>query len=209
MPPAMSREHAMAIDALSEIVAGYPTPALESGRLAALGRVLVAEGDAMGATRELRTAIRGWRDVGAPYEVARARAVLSSAYRALDNDEVADSELHAALDEFRRLGARIDVEAAERVLRDVADRRSGPVIARRTFMFTDIVGSTSLAEAMGDRAWEARAAPARRPDPTVRRRRGRKGRQLDRGRVLRRLRILPGARSTVRWRSRARCASTG
>jgi class 3 adenylate cyclase len=145
----------MAIDALSEIVAGYPTPALESGRLAALGRVLVAEGDAMGATRELRTAIRGWRDVGAPYEVARARAVLSSAYRALDNDEVADSELNAALDEFRRLGARIDVEAAERVLRDVADRRSGPVISRKTFMFTDIVGSTSLAEAMGDRAWEA------------------------------------------------------
>src|SRR3954452_8036967 len=37
-----------AIDALSEIVASYPTPALESGRLAALGRVLVAEGDAMG-----------------------------------------------------------------------------------------------------------------------------------------------------------------
>jgi len=44
----------IAIDALSEIVASYPTPALESGRLAALGRVLVAEGDAMGATRELR-----------------------------------------------------------------------------------------------------------------------------------------------------------
>ena len=80
-----------AIDALSEIVAGYPSPALEAGRLAALGRVLVAEGDATGATRELRTAIRGWRDVGAPYEVARARAVLSSAYRALDDDEVADT----------------------------------------------------------------------------------------------------------------------
>jgi class 3 adenylate cyclase len=143
-----------AIDALSEIVAGYSTPALEAGRLAALGRVLVAEGDATAATRELRGAIRGWRDVGAPYEVARARAVLSSAYRALDNEEVADSELNAALDEFRRLGARIDVEAAERVLRDAMDRKSGPVTARRTFMFTDIVGSTSLAEAMGDRAWE-------------------------------------------------------
>jgi class 3 adenylate cyclase len=143
-----------AIDALSEIVAGYPSPALEAGRRAALGRVLVAERDATAAIPELRAAIRGWREVGAPYEVARARAVLSSAYRALDNEEVADTELNAALDEFRRLGARIDVEAAERVQQDVADRRSGPRSARMTFMFTDIVGSTTLAEAMGDREWE-------------------------------------------------------
>ena len=65
-----------------------------------------------------------------------------------------DLELQAALDEFRRLGARIDVEAAERELRDAEDRRSGPATTHKTFMFTDIVGSTNLAEALGDQAWE-------------------------------------------------------
>ena len=143
-----------AADELSGIVVGYPSPALEAGRQVALGRVLVAEGDATAAAHELRAAIRGWRDVGSPYEVARARAVLSRALRAVNDDDNADLELGAALDEFRRLGARTDIEAAERELRDAEDRRSGPATAHKTFMFTDIVGSTTLAEALGDRAWE-------------------------------------------------------
>jgi len=143
-----------AIDAMGGIVAGYPSPALDAGRQVALGRVLVAEGDAVGAARELRASIKVWREVGAPYEVARARTVLSHALRAQDDEENADLELGAALDEFRRLGARVDVEAIEREIRDLEDRRSGPATARKTFMFTDIVGSTTLAEALGDEAWE-------------------------------------------------------
>ena len=71
-----------------------------------------------GAARELRAAIKGWREVGSPYEVARARVILSRALRALDDDETPTSSSSAALDEFRRLGARVDVEAAERELRD-------------------------------------------------------------------------------------------
>ena len=43
-----------AIDELEAIVTGYPSPALEAGRQVALGRVLVAEGDAAAAARELR-----------------------------------------------------------------------------------------------------------------------------------------------------------
>ena len=143
-----------AVEELGSVVSGYPSPALEAGRRVALGRVLLAEDDAPAATRELRAAVKGWREVGAPYEVARARAVLSRALRAAGNDDEAELELQAALDEFRRLGARVDAEAAERELRDAADRRSGPVITRKTFMFTDIVGSTHLAEALGDLAWE-------------------------------------------------------
>jgi len=143
-----------AVDELKSIVGGYPSPALEAGRLVALGRVLLGEGDGVAAARELRAAVKGWREVGAPYEVARARAVLSRALRTFGDDDGADLELNAALEEFRRLGARIDVEAAERDLRNAEDRRSGPATARKTFMFTDIVGSTVLAEALGDRDWE-------------------------------------------------------
>jgi class 3 adenylate cyclase len=115
--------------------------------------VLLAEGDAPGAIRELRAAVRGWREVGAPYEIARTRAVLSRALRAALDEDDADLELRAALEEFHRLGARIDIEAAERELRDAEDRRTGPLTARKTFMFTDIVASTNLAEALGDQAW--------------------------------------------------------
>jgi class 3 adenylate cyclase len=143
-----------AVDELAGIVSGYPSPALEAGRQVALGRVLLAEGDAAGAGRELRAAVRVWREVGAPYEVARARAVLARAFRALDDDESADLEQQAALDEFQRLGARVDASASERELRDAEDRRSGPVQIQKTFMFTDIVGSTNLAEALGNEAWE-------------------------------------------------------
>ena len=144
----------VAVDELAAIVDGYPSPALTAVNHLAQGRVLVAEGDPQSAVRELRAAIAAWRDVGAPYEVARSRALLSRALRALDDEEDADLELNAALDEFRRLGARVDTEAAEREWREVLDRRSGPTTARRTFMFTDIVGSTRLAEALGDDAWE-------------------------------------------------------
>ncbi len=114
----------------------------------------MAEGAAPDAARELRAAIVGWRQVGAPYELARARAVLSRALRAIQDEDGADLELRAAMDAFRQLGARIDVEAAERELRDAEDRRTGPVSTTKTFMFTDIVGSTTLAEALGDQSWE-------------------------------------------------------
>ena len=70
------------------------------------------------------------------------------------DDDGADLELRAALDEFRRLGAAVAAAAAERELRVATERRSGPAQLRRTFMFTDIVGSTVLAEALGDTAWE-------------------------------------------------------
>ena len=143
-----------AVDELKAIVMGYPSPALEAGCRVAVARVLLAEGDASAAATELRIGIKGWRDVGAPYEVARARALLSRALRATDDGEDADLELGAAVDEFRRLGAAIDLEAGERELRDATDRRTGPQTARMTFMFTDIVGSTTLAEVLGDRAWE-------------------------------------------------------
>jgi class 3 adenylate cyclase len=143
-----------AVDELATIVAGYPSPALEAGRRVAMGRVLLAEGDAAAAADELRGGVKLWREVGAPYEIARARVVLCAALREVDDDEDAELELHAALEEFRRLGARVDIEMAERELQEAEQRRSGPLTTRKTFMFTDIVGSTTIAEVLGDAAWE-------------------------------------------------------
>ncbi len=144
----------VALDELIGIVEGYPSPALDASRKVAAGRVLLAEGDPGAAARALRTAIQLWRDVGAPFEIARAREVFARALRELGDEESADLELQAALDEYTRLGARIEAERVERERRAIEERRSGPVQTRMTFMFTDIVGSTNLAEVLGDQAWE-------------------------------------------------------
>jgi class 3 adenylate cyclase len=142
-----------AAEELRDLVETYDSTALQAQQHEALGRVLVAEGQHAEAAAEIRAAIGRWREVAAPYEVARTRALLALALRPTD-DQGADLELGAALDEFRRLGATLDADAAERALQVAADRRAGPVQVRRTFMFTDIVGSTNLAQALGDESWE-------------------------------------------------------
>jgi class 3 adenylate cyclase len=147
----LARRAAEELDALVE---SYVSPALDARRREAFARVLVLEGDHARAVQEARSAIERWREVGAPYEVARCRVVLSTALRALDDAEAADLELGAARDEFARLGAEPDAAAAERAIRDAAERKAAPTPSRKTFLFTDIVGSTTLAETLGDQSWE-------------------------------------------------------
>jgi len=143
-----------AAEEMREISEAYRSPALHAVRHDSLGRVLLAEGDAESAIRELRSAIRHWQDVGAPYEVARERFTLSRAIRVQGDDDAADLELETARSEFERLGAVLDAIAASDAIRAEQERRAAPTTARKTFLFTDIVGSTVLAEALGDHAWE-------------------------------------------------------
>jgi class 3 adenylate cyclase len=72
----------------------------------------------------------------------------------MNDDDAADLGLQTARDEFVRLGAKLDATAADKALQAAADRRAAPQQTRKTFMFTDIVGSTSLAEALGNESWE-------------------------------------------------------
>ena len=143
-----------AVDDLRAIVAAYPSPAMAATLHMAEGCVLLVEREFLAATAELRAAVRSWRAVPNPYEVARARHRLALALRALDDDADADLELRAARDEFQRLGARPDAADAEAELERVAQRANAPVTIRRTFLFTDIVGSTRLAAELGDEVWE-------------------------------------------------------
>jgi class 3 adenylate cyclase len=143
-----------AAEELDELLPAYESPALRARHHEAFGRVLLAEGDHIAAGKELRDAIARWREVGTPYEVARCRMVLSTVCRAVGEEETADLELGLARDGFVRLGATLDAAEADRMVREVQERRSGPVSTRKAFLFTDIVGSTNLAEAMGDAPWE-------------------------------------------------------
>ena len=75
----------------------------------AQGAVLLAEADPRGAVTALRQAWSTWRDLDAPYEGARVRALLGLAYRMLGDDDSAAMELDAAGWVFQELGAAPDL----------------------------------------------------------------------------------------------------
>ena len=139
-----------ALEELRATVATYrigesPAPGFEAQHRVAAGRIHLAEGDLSAAARCLREARTLWRQVGAPYEVAQVRLLLGLAYRRQADEESATAALDAADAPIARLGARLDDERAKELL--------GRLETRRTFLFTDIVGSTSMLESLGDEKW--------------------------------------------------------
>ena len=109
---------------LGEISAAFASPALRARMHDGSGRVLLAEDDAEGATRELHDGIGRWQDVGAPYEIARDRVLLARALYELERDDEADLELQAAREEFRRMGAVREEAAVADILRAAAPGRA-------------------------------------------------------------------------------------
>jgi class 3 adenylate cyclase len=144
-------------DELVAIAAVYGTPALEAAAHCMRGQVQLAAGDESGALRSLRAGCRGWQELDAPYETARARMALAAVYRAAGDPETAALELAAARSAFERLGTVLDVARAVETQAGAAGADAAePELSRtetRTFMFTDIVRSTQLIEAIGDEAW--------------------------------------------------------
>ena len=69
----------------------------------------MVEDDPLAALAQLRRAWKGWRDIEAPYEAARARVLIALACRALDDVDGAEMELDAARSVFADLGATPDV----------------------------------------------------------------------------------------------------
>jgi class 3 adenylate cyclase len=141
---------------LESIAAAFRTAALQGAACGARGVWDLAQGDHTGAVRALRSAVQLWQRVECPYEAAQARVALAQAYRAGDDEQAALMELQAAKAAFDRLGARLDAQRAQAALGPQPPSEAGSAgtePATRTFMFTDIVRSTSLVEAIGDAAW--------------------------------------------------------
>jgi class 3 adenylate cyclase len=111
----------------------------------ARGQILLAEKDWDGAIAALKHARDEWQSVGAPYETARIRAALGTAYQRNGDEHGSAVELEAALAAFERLGAVPEAARLEELL--------GRVETRRTFLFTDIVDSTRLLDTLGDEKW--------------------------------------------------------
>jgi DNA-binding NarL/FixJ family response regulator len=94
-----------ACDELEEIAAGYEGGMLDALAAQARGGVLLAERDAERALVALRRAAQAWQELDAPYEAARARALIGRACRALGDDDAAAMELAAAREAFTALRA--------------------------------------------------------------------------------------------------------
>ena len=166
--PATARAAADELASISERFGGAYAAASAAS---ALGAVLLAEGDASAAGPALRRALTTWNELKAPHQAARVRLLLAEAHILSGAPDHAILELHAARSAFEQLGAGPDLREADARLADLQDGGSAPSMpdatdrVARTFVFTDIVDSTRLAEALGDVAW---ARLLRRHDTLVR-----------------------------------------
>lgn len=144
-----------AADKLGSIVETYSSSALRASAACTTALVMLAEGDTEAALSCVRNGLRLWQEVDAPYEAARARLTLARVYHALGDSAAAGLELDAAASAFEKLGARPDLLRARELAEERAESAATPgPREQRTFMFTDIVRSTDLMEAMGEEAWQ-------------------------------------------------------
>jgi DNA-binding NarL/FixJ family response regulator len=90
---------------LDEIAERQGTDLLDAMAAGARGELALAEGDAQAALVALRRACQGWRELDAPHEAARARALLGVACRSLGDEDTAAFELEAARGALAELGA--------------------------------------------------------------------------------------------------------
>jgi class 3 adenylate cyclase len=139
-----------AFDELESIVDSYKiggrrADAFDATVHLAHGQLELTGKDWDAAAQHLRKARDAWQRVGAPYESAKARMLLGTAFRRQGDEHAGAAELESALATFERLGASLDADRVKELL--------GKLEARRTFLFTDIVDSTRLLETLGDEKW--------------------------------------------------------
>jgi class 3 adenylate cyclase len=146
-----------ALKELDDIAALFETPAMGAIARTARATVQLSEGDPAEAEKTIGAALHGWQELEMPYEVARARLILAAALRAQGDEAAAKLELHAARSTFERLGARLDLRRVGDLLGEEARAAPTEQLQDRvtlTFLFTDIVRSTKLVDAIGDDAWQ-------------------------------------------------------
>ena len=141
-----------ATEELEAIAETYGTPALAASADYARGSVHIARGEPDEAAKALKRSLSGWKEADVPYEAARARSMLARAHREQGDEGAAVAELKSALATFQRLGAPTDIRETYELLGQEATAGTSARVVK-SFMFTDIVRSTKLVEAIGDNAW--------------------------------------------------------
>ena len=98
---------------LHAITEGHEDGVLGAAAAQARGTVEMASGSTEAALGALRHAARVWQQLGAPYELARARVLVGEACRALGDEDAASLEFEAASAAFCELGAAGDLARLE------------------------------------------------------------------------------------------------
>lgn len=150
-------DHESALSAIEDfemIAEAFDSKVWRAGALTCRGAYLLNTGSADSAIDALSRAWRLWREVDLPYEMGLARAMLGQAKRATGDEAGAGMELKAALAILQKLGARTEVARVQGLLGLTDGGATSGNRVVRTFMFTDIVGSTDLVELIGDGAWQ-------------------------------------------------------
>jgi class 3 adenylate cyclase len=140
-----------AVKELQRIADQYQSTVLRAAAARADGLLALAKGDIEDAERRSLYAWKLWTEADAPFEAAQARVQLGQAYQSRGAQELARLEFQAAQRTFARLGAVRDLAATKKFLGEDAELSAQRVV--RAMMFTDIVKSTNLIDAIGDEAW--------------------------------------------------------
>ncbi len=119
-----------AAEQLARTADAVDAPLLRASSGAASGAVALAKGDAAAAMALLRDACAIWRELEAPYELARARELTGLAYRQLGDAEGAQLEFEAASETFERLGARPDAARLGSLITAPSPDVHGPLTGR-------------------------------------------------------------------------------
>jgi DNA-binding NarL/FixJ family response regulator len=141
----LERAHA-ACGELDEIAGRQASDVLAAVAAQARGAVCLAEGDAGEALATLRQALELWRELPAPYEVARVRLLIGSACRMLGDDDTAALELDAARQVFAELGAASDLASIDSIKRRAADADLHGLTAREAEVLRLVAAGNSNRE---------------------------------------------------------------
>jgi DNA-binding CsgD family transcriptional regulator len=106
---------------LTEIAERFGCEVLHAMAAQVRGALALAQGQPSDALIELRHAWAIWKELSAPYEIARVRALVGVACRALGDEDTAALELEAARRTFEGLGAATDLARVETLTRRQVD----------------------------------------------------------------------------------------
>ena len=125
--------------ALASVEDALSSPVISATAATAAGALRLAEGDPAAALERLRHALRRWRDLGLPYEEARARLLAGAAVTLLGDADGGRVELQAARAGFERLGAAADASQATALLQ--GRHRPGRLLTGREVEVLRLVAS--------------------------------------------------------------------
>lgn len=104
---------------LEEIASLISTPPILAACLSAKGAVKLAHADYDNAKKDLEDAIDLYEQLFCPFETARSRTVLASVLVKLGQLSQAETELNTAIQTFKKLGAKRDLEKSRQQLKEL------------------------------------------------------------------------------------------